>query len=295
MPAPPPPPPVAPRPDGLSGPLVYRPGTVPGMSTIASGSTLGSIIGGDVRRDGAGGPLYVDQSRQDGRGRCGDRAADAAAFVDAARAARAAQKAWAKVPAPARGRVIAQVGRLVEANKQALSSSSRGGRQALRGVARRGAGDHRHLRLLHRRRAAPVRADGPVGDARQAALHVPQPGRRGGHHHRRQLPRGGPDLVPGPGDPVRQRGRVEAGRVRVGAGRRAGQAIPRRRRAGRRAEPRPGQRRGDVQGPAALARGGPRGQGRLHRLERRRRGIGGHAAATCSPPASSSAARTRWS
>ena len=46
---------------------------------------------------------------------------DAATFVDAARAARAAQKAWAAVPAPARGRVIAQVGRLVEANKEALA------------------------------------------------------------------------------------------------------------------------------------------------------------------------------
>ena len=47
--------------------------------------------------------------------------ADAATFVDACAAARAAQKEWAKVPAPARGRVIAQVGRLFESNKEALS------------------------------------------------------------------------------------------------------------------------------------------------------------------------------
>ena len=47
---------------------------------------------------------------------------DAATFVDACRAARAAQKEWAAVPAPARGRVIAQVGRLVEANKEALAT-----------------------------------------------------------------------------------------------------------------------------------------------------------------------------
>ena len=47
--------------------------------------------------------------------------ADAPAFVDAARRARAAQKEWARVPAPVRGRVIAQVGRLVEDNKQALA------------------------------------------------------------------------------------------------------------------------------------------------------------------------------
>ena len=49
------------------------------------------------------------------------RLADAATFVDACRAARAAQREWAKVPAPARGRVIANVGRLVEANKEALA------------------------------------------------------------------------------------------------------------------------------------------------------------------------------
>ena len=35
--------------------------------------------------------------------------------------AKAAQLNWAKVPAPARGRVIANVGRLVEKNKEALS------------------------------------------------------------------------------------------------------------------------------------------------------------------------------
>ena len=44
------------------------------------------------------------------------------ALVDAARRARSAQPGWAKVPAPARGRVIAQVGRLVEANKEALAA-----------------------------------------------------------------------------------------------------------------------------------------------------------------------------
>ena len=43
-------------------------------------------------------------------------------LVDAARRARAAQRGWSKVPAPARGRVIAQVGRLVEANKEALAA-----------------------------------------------------------------------------------------------------------------------------------------------------------------------------
>jgi aldehyde dehydrogenase (NAD+) len=47
--------------------------------------------------------------------------ADASAFVRAAGRARAAQPDWARVPPPVRGRVIAQVGRLVEDNKQTLA------------------------------------------------------------------------------------------------------------------------------------------------------------------------------
>src|SRR5688500_13835312 len=47
--------------------------------------------------------------------------ADAQGFEDACRVARAGQRAWAAVPAPARGRAIAQAGRLFEANKEALS------------------------------------------------------------------------------------------------------------------------------------------------------------------------------
>jgi len=47
---------------------------------------------------------------------------DAAQFADACRAAAQAQPAWADTPAPVRGRVIAQVGRLVEANAEALAA-----------------------------------------------------------------------------------------------------------------------------------------------------------------------------
>ena len=47
---------------------------------------------------------------------------DAAGFVAACRTARDAQKAWAAVPAPVRGRVVEQIGRLVEANKDALAA-----------------------------------------------------------------------------------------------------------------------------------------------------------------------------
>src|ERR1022692_1622992 len=46
---------------------------------------------------------------------------DAGTFVAAARAARDAQPAWADVPAPVRGRAIAQIGRVVEANAEALA------------------------------------------------------------------------------------------------------------------------------------------------------------------------------
>ena len=46
---------------------------------------------------------------------------DASTFLDACRAARAAQREWAAVPAPVRGRAIAQIGRLVEDNKEALA------------------------------------------------------------------------------------------------------------------------------------------------------------------------------
>ena len=47
--------------------------------------------------------------------------ASAEQLLDAFRAAGAAQQAWAQTPAPVRGRVIAQVGRLVEANAEALA------------------------------------------------------------------------------------------------------------------------------------------------------------------------------
>ena len=97
-------------------------------------------------------------------------------FVAACRSARAAQRDWAAVPAPVRGRVIAQVGRLVEANKEALAALvTREIGKPLRGVARRGAGDHRHLRLLPRGGPPALRPDSAQRDAGQAAVHVPQP------------------------------------------------------------------------------------------------------------------------
>ena len=48
------------------------------------------------------------------------RLADSGTFAGACQVARAAQREWAGVPAPVRGRVIASIGRLVEANAEAL-------------------------------------------------------------------------------------------------------------------------------------------------------------------------------
>src|SRR6204780_1059559 len=49
------------------------------------------------------------------------RLTDAAGFLAGAKAARQAQPAWADVPAPVRGRAIAHIGRLVEANAETLA------------------------------------------------------------------------------------------------------------------------------------------------------------------------------
>ena len=92
-----------------------RPGTGAGAPSIAS------VIDGEARTDAPGGRLTSTNPARTDEVVAEVSLADAATFADACRAARAAQKEWAKVPAPARGRVIAQVGRLFETNKEALS------------------------------------------------------------------------------------------------------------------------------------------------------------------------------
>ena len=83
-------------------------------SEAASGApSIASVIDGEARTDAPGGRLTSTNPAQLDEVVAEVALADAATFVDACRAARAAQKEWAKVPAPARGRVIAQVGRLV--------------------------------------------------------------------------------------------------------------------------------------------------------------------------------------
>ena len=223
--------------------------------------------------------------------------ADAQGFEDACRVARAAQREWAAVPAPARGRVIAEVGRLFEANKEALA------RLVTREIGKpypEALGEVQEIidtcdfflgegRRLYGQTVPSEMPDKQLFTFRDA-------GRRRGDHHRGQLPRRGAVVVPRAGDPVRERGRVEAGRVRVGDRDGDDGDLPRGRRPGGRAEPRPRRRRADVRRARAGARRAARRQGRLHRLDapsapRSARCAG----ATCSRRASSWAARTRWS
>src|SRR3954462_13596201 len=91
------------------------------MSTIASELAIASVIDGEARTDAPGGRLTSTNPARTDEVVAEVALADAATFADAPRAARAAQKEWAKVPAPARGRGIARVGRLFEDNKEALS------------------------------------------------------------------------------------------------------------------------------------------------------------------------------
>ncbi len=82
---------------------------------------VGSIIGGQRHDDGPAGTWeIVDPSRSDETVTVAH-LGDASTFVSACRSARSAQSEWAATPAPVRGRVIAQIGRIVEANKEALA------------------------------------------------------------------------------------------------------------------------------------------------------------------------------
>src|SRR5688572_20607016 len=89
--------------------------------TATSTRTAASIVDGVDRTDAPGGRLASTNPANLSDVVADVLLADAQAFEDACRAARAAQKEWATVPAPARGRVIAEVGRLFEANKESLS------------------------------------------------------------------------------------------------------------------------------------------------------------------------------
>ncbi len=109
-----------------------------------------SYIGGKWRDDAPGGRLT---STNPATGEPAGEAllGDAAQFVEACSVARDAQRGWAATPAPVRGRVIERIGRLVEANAEALARLvTREIGKPLAEAAGRGAGGRRHLHVLRR-------------------------------------------------------------------------------------------------------------------------------------------------
>ncbi len=84
-------------------------------------STVSSLIDGQPRDDAPGGTLTIPNPAHLDEVVAEAKLGDATTFVEAARAAREAQPAWARVPAPVRGRAIQQLGRLVEDNAEALA------------------------------------------------------------------------------------------------------------------------------------------------------------------------------
>ena len=146
------------------------------MTTTHTDTTLelASMIGGQPA-DGGASTLRLDQPGRP-RGRRGQgpprrrghgRWTPAAARAGPSRDGRRCRP-------PVRGNVIAQRRRARPAQQgRAGGDRHARDRQADRGGARRGAGGDRHLRVLPQRGPSPVRHDRPVGDARQAAVHVP--------------------------------------------------------------------------------------------------------------------------
>src|SRR5918999_1768798 len=129
--------PVPPRPDDRRGRTRPRRRlTRAGSSGVNAGFTevgtrgddlrmdtreVGAYVGGKWRDDAEGGHLTsIDPAR--GTPVATALLADAGGFVEACHVAREAQRVWAAVPAPVRGRVVEQIGRLVEANKEPLAA-----------------------------------------------------------------------------------------------------------------------------------------------------------------------------
>ena len=145
-----------------------------------------------------------------------------ATFVDACRAARAAQRGLGGHPGPgARQGDRSSIGRLVEDNKEALA------RLVTREIGKpypESLGEVQEVidtcdfflcegRRLYGQTVPSEMPDKQLFTFRDA-------GRRGRDRHRRQLPGGRAVLVPRAGAAVRQRGRLEAGGVRARARRR---------------------------------------------------------------------------
>ena len=82
---------------------------------------VSSIIGGKARTGAPGGRLTARNPARLDEVVAEARLGDASTFVEACRTAREASAAWASVPAPVRGRAVQQLGRIVEANSEALA------------------------------------------------------------------------------------------------------------------------------------------------------------------------------
>jgi len=83
--------------------------------------TVSSLIGGSARDGAPGGRLTVPNPAHLDEIVAEAYLGDPSTFLEACRAARAAQADWARVPAPVRGRAVQHLGRLVEDNKEALA------------------------------------------------------------------------------------------------------------------------------------------------------------------------------
>ncbi len=82
---------------------------------------VASIVAGVPASDAPGGRMTSVNPARTSEVVAQVRLTDVAGFLAGARAAKLAQPAWADVPAPVRGRAIAHIGRLVEANAEALA------------------------------------------------------------------------------------------------------------------------------------------------------------------------------
>ena len=80
-----------------------------------------SIVGGAAVPGAPGGRIYSTNPACTSEVVAEVCLSDASTFVAAAQAAREAQRAWADVPAPVRGRAIAHIGRVIEANSELLA------------------------------------------------------------------------------------------------------------------------------------------------------------------------------
>src|SRR3984957_11230972 len=88
---------------------------------VSMSRTVTSIVAGVPAADAPGGVLASTNPARTSEVVADISLGDAAVFAAAARAAKDAQPAWADVPAPVRGRAIAHIGRLVEANAESLA------------------------------------------------------------------------------------------------------------------------------------------------------------------------------